>query len=57
MITDFTNAETLGTIQAKAADEGSGHQVLTISLFALFVAITLGITIWASRQNRTAADM
>ena len=29
---------------------------LTISLFALFVAITLGITIWASRQNRTAAD-
>ena len=56
MITDFTNAETLGTIQAKAADEGSGHQVLTISLFALFVAITLGITIWASRQNRTAAD-
>ena len=56
MITDFTNAETLGTIQAQAADEGSGHQVLTISLFALFVAITLGITIWASRQNRTAAD-
>jgi cation/acetate symporter len=56
VITDFTNAETLGTIQAKAADEGSGHQVLTISLFALFVAITLGITIWASRQNRTAAD-
>jgi len=56
VITDFTDAGTLGTIQAKAADEGSGHQVLTISLFALFVAITLGITIWASRQNRTAAD-
>ena len=35
MITDFTDAGTLGTIQAKAADEGSGHQVLTISLFAL----------------------
>ena len=39
-----------------AAEDGSAHQTLTISLFALFVAITLGITIWASRQNRTAAD-
>ncbi|WP_420122709.1 cation acetate symporter, partial [Nakamurella sp.] len=29
---------------------------MTISLFLTFVAITLGITIWASRQNRTAAD-
>ena len=41
---------------AAAADTGSNHQVLTITLFAVFVAITLGITIWASRQNRTAAD-
>src|SRR5690349_2199446 len=41
---------------AAAAETSSGHQALTISLFALFVAITLGITIWASRQNRTAAD-
>ena len=42
--------------ESAAADTDSGHQVLTISLFATFVAITLGITIWASRQNRTAAD-
>ena len=41
---------------AAAAETGSDHQVLTISLFLTFVAITLGITIWASRQNRTAAD-
>ena len=30
----------------------TGHQTLTIALFALFVAATLGITIWASRQNQ-----
>src|SRR3954471_14396633 len=29
---------------------------LTITLFLIFVAITLGITIWASRQTRTATD-
>ena len=41
-----------------AADAGSSsnHQTLTIVLFAVFVAATLGVTIWASRQTRTAAD-
>ena len=29
---------------------------MTIALFAAFVAVTLGITVWASRQTRTAAD-
>ncbi|MGY0230220.1 cation acetate symporter [Longispora urticae] len=29
---------------------------LTLVLFVVLVAVTLGITIWASRQNRTAAD-
>ncbi|WP_030440787.1 solute symporter family protein [Actinoplanes subtropicus] len=29
---------------------------LTITLFLIFVAITLGITIWASRQTKTATD-
>ena len=53
----FHRHRTLVGLQSEAAaEEGSSHQVLTISLFALFVAITLGITIWASRQNRTAAD-
>src|SRR6476619_2621149 len=28
----------------------------TISLFVVFVLITLGITFWASRQNRNATD-
>ena len=32
------------------------HQTLSLSLFVLFVVITLGITIWASRQTKTAAD-
>jgi len=39
-----------------AAEASSSHQTLTIVLFAVFVGITLGITVWASRQNRTAAD-
>jgi cation/acetate symporter len=29
---------------------------ITISLFVVFVIITLGLTIWASRQTRTATD-
>ena len=41
---------------AAAAETSTNHQTLTIILFAVFVAVTLGITIWASRQNRTAAD-
>ncbi|TKV58697.1 cation acetate symporter [Nakamurella flava] len=43
------------TVQV-AAEAESNHQTLTIGLFAVFVAATLGITIWASRQTRTAAD-
>src|SRR3954454_2843090 len=34
----------------------SGSRGLTITLFLVFVAITLGITIWASRQTKTAND-
>ena len=29
---------------------------ITISLFVLFVVVTLGLTIWASRQTRSATD-
>jgi cation/acetate symporter len=32
------------------------NRTLTIILFLSFVAITLGITVWASRQTKTAAD-
>ncbi len=38
-----------------AAGEG-GTRTLTIVLFLVFVAATLGITIWASRHTKTAAD-
>ncbi|MDR7085694.1 cation/acetate symporter [Aeromicrobium panaciterrae] len=38
-----------------AADEG-GNQALTASLFIVIVLITVGITFWASRNNRTASD-
>jgi cation/acetate symporter len=38
-----------------AADVGT-RRGLTLGLFAVFIAITLYITVWASRQNKTAAD-
>src|SRR4051812_27751524 len=39
-----------------AEASGSTSRTLTITLFLCFVAITLGITIWASRQTKTATD-
>ena len=39
-----------------APEADTSHQGLTVTLFAVFVAATIGITIWASRQTRTAAD-
>jgi cation/acetate symporter len=41
------------TVLAASADT---RRALTIGLFLVFIAITLYITYWASRQNRTAAD-
>jgi cation/acetate symporter len=38
-----------------AAGEG-GTRTMTIVLFLVFVAATLGITVWASRHTKTAAD-
>ena len=38
-----------------AVDPGT-QRTITISLFVLFVIITLGITIWASRQTHNATD-
>ncbi|MEU6526496.1 cation acetate symporter [Streptomyces sp. NPDC046924] len=39
-----------------AANEASEHRALIITLFALFVVATLGITVWAGRQTKDAAD-
>ncbi|MGH3713076.1 MAG: solute symporter family protein [Micromonosporaceae bacterium] len=38
------------------AQSEQGNRNLTISLFLVVVAVTLYITWWASRQNKTAAD-
>jgi cation/acetate symporter len=38
-----------------AASAGT-RRGLTLGLFAVFIAITLYITVWASRHNKTAAD-
>jgi cation/acetate symporter len=42
-------------ITTLAADVGT-RRGLTLGLFAVFIAITLYITLWASRQNKTASD-
>ncbi len=39
-----------------AVNEAGEHRPLIITLFALFVLATLGITIWAGRQTKDAAD-
>jgi cation/acetate symporter len=39
------------------AQETTGQErAITIILFTLLIAVTIGITVWASRQTRTAAD-
>ncbi|WP_335936042.1 solute symporter family protein [Streptomyces sp. PTD5-9] len=39
-----------------AAASTTEHRPLIITLFAVFVAATLGITVWAGRQTRNASD-
>ena len=41
-------------LAAEATDTTA--RTLTITLFLIFVAVTLGITIWASRQTKSATD-
>ncbi|MFE3516617.1 cation acetate symporter [Streptomyces sp. NPDC059166] len=43
-------------IQLAATGSTSEHRPLIITLFAVFVAATLGITVWAGRQTRSASD-
>ncbi|MFE5587195.1 cation acetate symporter [Kitasatospora sp. NPDC056531] len=38
------------------ASSATEHRGLTMALFGFFVAATLVITVWAGRQNRSAAD-
>ncbi|MFE9331556.1 cation acetate symporter [Streptomyces sp. NPDC006925] len=39
------------------AAEGAGeHRTLIITLFSVFVAITLGVTVWAGRRTKDATD-
>ncbi|MBO4205114.1 solute symporter family protein [Micromonospora echinofusca] len=45
----------MNTVLAAEATNGTAR-TLTITLFVVLVAVTLGITIWASRQTRTATD-
>lgn len=42
--------------QQLAAGGAGEHRALIITLFAVFVAATLGITVWAGRQTKGAED-
>ncbi|MCA6095400.1 cation acetate symporter [Streptomyces sp. SCA3-4] len=44
------------TAHPLAAGGAGDHRTLIISLFSVFVAITLGITVWAGRQTKDATD-
>ncbi|MFJ9056394.1 MULTISPECIES: cation acetate symporter [unclassified Streptomyces] len=41
---------------AASTSSTSEHRPLIITLFAVFVAATLGITVWAGRQTKSASD-
>jgi cation/acetate symporter len=45
-----------GTDTLFAASSSNEHQALTGTLFVLVVLLTVGITFWASRNTKTAAD-
>ena len=47
---------TITTPHLAAAAQGSDHRTLTLVLFLAVVAVTLYVTLVASRQNKTAAD-
>ncbi|MEJ8634150.1 cation acetate symporter [Streptomyces sp. MS2.AVA.5] len=44
------------TLQLAAESATTEHRPLIITLFALFVVATLGITVWAGRQTKSASD-
>ncbi len=47
---------TLAGISFVQASSSNDHQALTATLFLLVVLLTVGITFWASRNTKTAAD-
>ncbi len=44
------------THSVQLATSASEHRTLTMTLFGVFVLATLGITLWAGRQTKDAAD-
>jgi cation/acetate symporter len=46
----------MSTISFVQASSSNDHQALTATLFLLVVLLTVGITFWASRNTKTAAD-
>jgi cation/acetate symporter len=49
----LTSLPSVSFVQASTSND---HQALTASLFVLVVLLTVGITFWASRNTKTAAD-
>ena len=46
----------MSTLSFAQASSSNDHQALTATLFLLVVLLTVGITFWASRNTKTAAD-
>ncbi|MFR9676034.1 cation acetate symporter [Streptomyces sp. TR06-5] len=46
----------MNTITQLAASDASEHRTLIITLFSVFVAATLGVTVWAGRRTKDATD-
>ena len=47
----------IGSVQALLPTATQvGNPAINIAIFAAFVVVTLGIVIWASRSNTSAAD-
>jgi cation/acetate symporter len=46
----------ISSISFAQASSSNDHQALTATLFLLVVLLTVGITFWASRNTKTAAD-
>jgi cation/acetate symporter len=47
---------TLGARLAQTASQSKEPNMTALAFFVAFVAVTMGITVWASRRNRSAAD-
>ena len=52
----MTGATTTNALQMFAQSEPGEHRTLIVTLFSVFVAFTLAVTVWAGRKTKDATD-